>query len=381
MNIAFVGSSLSAWPLLQEASRVSDQPLPASLLQGALRERAIETGITLRLASSAEDVLLDQTNSIVVIAVEDCDEILRLTRAAVQAEKHVVVVLPELTASAALTFELQLILDESQTAIIPILGRWLLPQLPTDRLTLQLQADIIRQLTLELPLHDLNEASLNTGLRNGLDLLTASGFLYSQVTCLDQAVPGGGLISRMVSLSTQPEAERLLPPAALTLRPATSTDVGQSPRLIVIQRDGQQQQFAVTATPLLPRIRHLTAQRQECTAWLDAASATLELCEATARSIRRRRTVDVHFDAGTERSVFKSQMTALGCGVLTWLLLGMVAYLIAGQLLTLPGWAWHTARILWMVPLGIFLIAQLLLPLTRNRGGQTRGGQSANDGP
>ena len=143
MNIAFVGSSLSAWPLLQEASRVSDQPLPASLLQGALRERAIETGITLRLASSAEDVLLDQTNSVVVIAVEDCDEILRLTRAAVQAEKHVVVVLPELTASAALTFELQLILDESQTAIIPILGRWLLPQLPTDRLTLQLQADKI----------------------------------------------------------------------------------------------------------------------------------------------------------------------------------------------------------------------------------------------
>ena len=80
MNIAFVGSSLSAWPLLQEASRVSDQPLPASLLQGALRERAIETGITLRLAASAEDVLLDQTNSVVVIAVEDCDEILRLTR-------------------------------------------------------------------------------------------------------------------------------------------------------------------------------------------------------------------------------------------------------------------------------------------------------------
>jgi cytochrome c-type biogenesis protein CcmH/NrfF len=61
----------------------------------------------------------------------------------------------------------------------------------------------------------------------------------------------------------------------------------------------------------------------------------------------------------------------------------MVSYLIAGQLLTLPNWAWHTARILWMLPLILFLMAQLLLPLTRNRGGNARGntGSSAdNDG-
>ncbi|MFM7832603.1 MAG: hypothetical protein ACKPJD_12475, partial [Planctomycetaceae bacterium] len=92
-----------------------------------------------------------------------------------------------------------------------------------------------------------------------------------------------------------------------------------------------------------------------------------------------RRTVDVHFDAGTERSVFKSQMTALGCGVLTWLLLGMVAYLIAGQLLTLPNWAWHTARIRWMVPLVLLRVAQMLLPLTRDRSGSLRGGRGSAD--
>jgi len=383
MKTAFVGSSALAWQLLQEASRASDQPLPPSVLQGPLRERALAAGIPLRLAASAEDVMLDPANQVVVLALEDCDEILRLTRAAVQAEKHVVVVLPELTASPALTFELQLVLDESQTAIIPLLGRWQLPQLPPDRVVLGLDPDSIRQLTLELPLPELSDAALAVGLRTGLDLLTASGFLYSQVTCLDQAVPGAGLISRMVSLSTQPEAERLLPPASLTLRPANAADGSAGVLLTVTYRDGRQQQYPVGEAPMLPRILHLCRHRADCSAWLDAASATLELCEATARSIRRRRTVDVHFDAGTERSVFKSQMTAFGCGVLTWLLLGMVSYLIAGQLLTLPNWAWHTARILWMLPLILFLMAQLLLPLTRNRGGNARGntGSSAdNDG-
>lgn len=373
MKTAFVGTSSQAWPLLLEVSRASDQPLPPSVLQGALRERALAAGIPLRVAASAEDVLLDPGNQIVVLALEDCDEILRLTRAAVQAEKHVVVVLPQLTASPALTFELQLVLEESQTAVIPVLGRWQLSQLSPERVVLGLDPDSIRQLALELSLPELSDAALAVGLRTGLDLLSASGFLYSQVTCLDQSVPGAGLISRMVSLSTQPEAERLLPPAALTLRPAGAAAGSESHQLTVTYRDGRQQQFAVGEALLLPRILHLCRNRAECSAWLDAASATLELCEATARSIRRRRTVDVHFDAGTERSVFKSQMTAFGCGVLTWLLLGMVAYLIAGQLLTLPDWLWHTARILWMLPLGLFLLAQLLLPLTRNRGGNPRG--------
>jgi len=379
MKTAFVGTSETVWTLLQEVSRASDQPLPASLLQGALRERAAAAGIPMRLAASAEDVLLDSANDVVVLALEDCDEILRLTRAAVQSGKHIVVILPELTASPALTFELQLVLDESQTAVIPVPGRWQLLQLPPDRLTLGLDAEKIRQVSLELPLPELSDAALAVGLRTGLDVLTASGFLYSQVTCLDQSVPGVGLISRMVSLSTQPEAERLLPPATLILRPAVVADQSCSPQLTVTFRDGQQQQFEVAGNSQVPRIRHLCERRSDCSALLDAASATLELCEATARSIRRRRTVDVHFDAGTERSVFKSQMTAMGCGVLTWLLLGMVAYLIAGQLLTLPDWAWHTARILWMVPLVLFLVAQMLLPLTRDRGGNLRGGRSSAD--
>ena len=60
-------------------------------------------------------------------------------------------------------------------------------------------------------------------------------------------------------------------------------------------------------------------------------------------------------------------MTAMGCGVLTFMMFGMVAYLVIAQLTSLPGWVLHTARILWIAPLIIFLLAQFLLPVARDR--------------
>jgi hypothetical protein len=61
-------------------------------------------------------------------------------------------------------------------------------------------------------------------------------------------------------------------------------------------------------------------------------------------------------------------MTAMGCGVLTFMMLGMVAYLIVAQLVPLPDVVLHILRILWVAPLVLFLIAQALLPLARDRG-------------
>ena len=87
-----------------------------------------------------------------------------------------------------------------------------------------------------------------------------------------------------------------------------------------------------------------------------------------SKSLRKRRTVDVHFDSGIEKGVFKSQMTAMGCGVLTFMMLGVVAYLIVAQIVPLPDTVLHILHILWITPLVLFLIAQVLLPLARDRG-------------
>ncbi|MBT5020741.1 MAG: hypothetical protein HON04_18570, partial [Planctomicrobium sp.] len=52
---------------------------------------------------------------------------------------------------------------------------------------------------------------------------------------------------------------------------------------------------------------------------------------ATAnRSLLKRRTYPVHFEEASERSQFKSQMAAIGCGALLWAMFGMITLLAIG---------------------------------------------------
>ncbi|MFM7059170.1 MAG: hypothetical protein ACKO2P_19840 [Planctomycetota bacterium] len=366
-----IGSSVSAWPLLQELHSEPGAALAGCAISGPLLDLAAGR-IPLRFMATPEDALMQQQLDVVVLALDDMEEILRLAQVAVQAEQHVVVVVPVLGVSPSLLFDLQLIADESRAAVIPIADRWLLTDLPPASLDLALPASDVRQLLLELNFDAESEESLARATRTGLDVLSASGFRYSQVTCLDSAAPGGILLSRLITLGTQPEAELPLPPATLTLRPGASAGA----TLRALLSTGEVREFSLgtaESQQVLPRIRWFCEDLSRCQPWLDRCSETLELAEAATKSLRRRRTVDVHFDAGTERSVFKSLMTAMGCGVLTWLLFSMVALLIVGQLLDLPDWFWQTARILWFTPVLLFLVAQFLLPLARDRSGPPRG--------
>lgn len=60
--------------------------------------------------------------------------------------------------------------------------------------------------------------------------------------------------------------------------------------------------------------------------WTDLVRAYEQL-HAVRKSIRKGRTIELHFEDTSERSQFKSQMTAIGCGVLTLTFFGVLAYL------------------------------------------------------
>ena len=101
--------------------------------------------------------------------------------------------------------------------------------------------------------------------------------------------------------------------------------------------------------------------------WRELARS-VELVEAVERSVRRRRTIDVHFESPSERGMFKTQMTAVGCSLLIFTLLGVVVYLIAAAAIPFPAWLKQLMVALIFLPLGIFLAAQLLLFVTRPAG-------------
>lgn len=381
MKFTVVGTNAAAIELLRELADSLEHSLTACAVSGALADVVAKSQIPLRLVSIAEESLFAADVDVVVLAMDDPEETLRLARASSQADKHVVVIPPP-GCSPAFSFELHLILDESRCSVIPMTGRFGLPALPVDRHELGVVASQIQQLALVLPLtwptaHRVNRIPSDSALpmipclpstvEYGLDVLAASGLKYAQVTALDSLAPDGSLLSRLITLNSQPTAERTLPPATLTIHPSSGSAFAAS-CLVLTMVDGTVQEFPLEQSPKrLFRIVAMCKSRDLCSKLMDSFSATQELAEAVDKSLRRRRTVDVHFDTGSERGLFKSQMTAMGCGVLTFMLLGMVAYLILAQLSDLPDWLLHLGRILWITPLVVFLLAQLLLPLARNR--------------
>lgn len=366
MKFCVIGNNNFASGLLSELVRSSEHSLSICAIDGALLDAAAAAGIPLQLAATAEEALLEPGVTVVVLAAQDPEETLRLSRAASQADRHVVVIPPD-PCSPAFSFELHLVLDESRSAIIPLTGRFALAELPPEDLEFSTDPRQTLQLAIELPIADSSPETIRRQVQSGLDILSASGFRYTQVTALESLAPDGSFLSRLITLNSHSSTEQVLPPATLTLRPAAMLASRQT-ELRINRADGTVQNVAVRDSfAVLPRVDYLCGNRVHCSKWMESFSATLELAEAVEKSLRRRRTVDVHFDTGSERGVFKSQMTAIGCGVLVFMMLGMVAYLIVAQLTDLPKWALHAARVLWIAPLVIFLIAQALLPVARRR--------------
>jgi len=83
----------------------------------------------------------------------------------------------------------------------------------------------------------------------------------------------------------------------------------------------------------------------------------MELVEATARSLRRNRTVDLHYEAISEESSFKSVMTSTGCMILVASLFAVLLALSGPPL----GFNW-TIYIAYVIPpiLVIFMVMQML---------------------
>ena len=75
--------------------------------------------------------------------------------------------------------------------------------------------------------------------------------------------------------------------------------------------------------------------------------------------------IDLYYEVPSERSVFKTQMTAVGCSLLVLTLLATVVYLIVATMFDLNATVKHVARVLIFLPLVVFLAMQVLLFLTK----------------
>jgi hypothetical protein len=94
--------------------------------------------------------------------------------------------------------------------------------------------------------------------------------------------------------------------------------------------------------------------------WAEMTHA-FEILDASRRSIRRRRTVDLYRELPSERSQFKTQMTAIGCTAMLLTMLLLVAVLMAGTLLEISEGMMQVLRVLVFLPVFLFLALQALI--------------------
>ena len=281
-------------------------------------------------------------------------------------------------------YELGLIYDENQAPMIPAF--WHRHDAATKRLRQAiatgelgriqfLQCDMsVTQRSTNAPIP---QSRVDEELLEDIDLLRWLVGDYDHVTALRTAASDAGVLMQNVVL-TNPS----LPDANWSIRPAT---VEEEWRLIVrgdlhaaeliqetnspvwtcvIQGETTRGDLTRTSTNLLNSFESAVNSSSSEQEWPDLVKC-FETVDATHRSVRRKRTVELFFEPMSERAIFKTQMTAIGCGLLVGTLFLMLCFLGIASIVPLPKPVLIGLRYLVFLPLVVFLLAQILLPLTR----------------
>jgi hypothetical protein len=378
--------------MLQRFGVICDDPRAAPLLKALVSRTNPVALCAVRLSAAAdelfhglrgvefvpqwEDLLPDATISDVLVGGAS-DEALRAARHLAQAGKTVWL-LPHPGQGLLFAYEIGLQLEEGQGVVAPVfpdraLTWWqqLVALAGEGGLRGIQYIEIERFADAHGESAALSEAVVDARLLWDLDLVRRLAGRYSRVTTLRTGGDGGHIRQQTVTLTGEgvPETVWTIKPRAADSADRLTLHTTEGTWQLEV-RDGGATQWlapppsALLDAPLRSDADVLFPTDVTAAAWRAAIEA-FELADAVQHSLERRRTIELHHEPVSERTIFKTQMTALGCGVLAATLLLTVGYVAVDSMIPLG----RTARIiLWTVictPLVLYLAAQFLLPLSR----------------
>lgn len=235
-----------------------------------------------------------------------------------------------------------------------------------------------RELTGNSATGALPQSIVDAALLGDIDLLRWLSGDYDQVTALRTGAANETVLMQTVTL-----AGRGLPEVTWHAQAASGAEVcrltihAERGRMVV-ERDPQSHEWTLTepdgaktvgdrtaaARGLLDEFAAGLSREDSSGAWSELVKA-FETLDATRRSVVRRRTIELHFEPMSERAIFKTQMTAIGCGVLVGTFLLTLVYLAVASTIPLPQPVLLVLRTLVFAPLAVFLLLQVLFPLAR----------------
>lgn len=334
--------------------------------------------------SSWEPLLTDDHIDALIVAASDATTL--------EAARHVagagipLIVCPEYEQGAGWIYELSLIRDDTGVPLVPFLpasGEFaVLKELLSGSdvgkpVFLQWERIIQQSAASKLPV--LKKSEINQRLL--ADVFVCRHLLgnFNQVTAVHT-----GTTEQGISVANCKLGGNDLPEFDWTLRGTNETPIsrmtlqGEKGRVVLTMNE-EDRSLLVDGTevpsPTVPiRMEAVIAELRRCQRFIEGKRSKpdweeltrmFETVDATHRSIRRRRTIDLYFEATSERNQFKTQMTAIGCGVLCLTLVMIVFAMMLGAMPGIPKWVMHVARVLVFLPLFIFLILQGLYFVTR----------------
>jgi len=365
MNFALVGNDPKALDLVRAIALARDDRLTKAHLTGSLQAEVARWAPAAHFSQRWDELLTDSSVDAVIVAGHEA-ETLEAARQLAAAGKPLLLV-PHVAQSSAFLYELSLVHDDTGVLLFPVLPhredaavRQLRELLASGSLGTLLYFELTRERHAAArpgtaPL--LSTGEIDETLLGDVDLLRHLGGDYNQVTALHSGSSADRIATATVTLGGAPLPESTWTmkgtPAASNWRLTAAGDKGTAtvagedhqPSTLRVESSAAGASPAAEAAPagglpvasesapeqaaaVLARFRAARDGAGSSREWTDLVRA-FELVEASHRSIRRRRTIDLHFESTSERSQFKTQMTAIGCGVLSLTLAAVVFLLVA----------------------------------------------------
>ncbi len=409
MKFSILGDDPDVMPLVRAVVKSTDHTLTTAAFTGDIGSQLLEAAPSIRLVESWEDLLGDAETEAVIVCGSNPGVLEGAKQIA--AGRIPLMLVPHADQGAEFAYELLLVHDDTGVLLVPAFPLGVKPEfqrlhraiadgqlgrvlfLKMDRgITTSTQVITNAATDIEL-LHDadllrrMGQAS-NDGRddsaedsRVDVDQVTAlvsgnteQGFSTATVTLAGARVPEATWIVNATDPST----------SGYSTRTRWNLEIKGEKRTAKLSGSDREHEFSLEFVPPLADSAEAAAASDRGTIdfinefalaasgdrdanvpkWNDLIRV-FEILDARHRSIRRRRTIDLYYETTSERSQFKTHMTAIGCGVMTLTLFGLVFYLVIASIADLPEWLLHIARVIWLLPLLIFITLQLLYFITR----------------
>jgi predicted dehydrogenase len=352
MNFALLGDDGAVLPLVRAIARNQDHRVECAAMIGPLERELLRAAPGLRILPTWDRILIgNEVDAVIVCGHEP--ETLEAAKQVAAAGKPLII-LPQASQGSTWIYELGLIRDEGHVSLVPVFVDRLRPTLPKLRevvdtgtlgrlLYLQIDREIVPEQSHGGPAL-LTKDQVADALLHDVDLLRSLGGDYGRVSAVQSGVVNDRVAAAAVTLMGEN-----LPEATWTCRGSAERAewklvIAGEKGEVTVAADGEAGEWLLrTDRVTLPELTGVASFDEgeavlaslsagekptpRAARWSDLIRA-FEVVDGARSSVRRRRAIDLHLETTSERNLFKSHMTAAGCLMLTFTLVGVVFLLL-----------------------------------------------------